>query len=81
VSSGNLPSTHFSANAWWSQVHTPIKENGVEQRLARSTMIIPGLAESEKNTIRQLTRFNVLIGPVSGFLAPLFVLANQEEFH
>lgn len=60
------------------EVVKAMKETYVEQRLARPVIIIPGLAESEKNSIRQMTRCEVLVGPVSGFLAPLFVLAQQE---
>ena len=53
---------------------------GTVERLERPVIIIPGLAASEKNSIKQLTRCDVLPGPVSGFLAPLFILANREEF-
>jgi CO dehydrogenase/acetyl-CoA synthase gamma subunit (corrinoid Fe-S protein) len=62
------------------EVLKAIKENLVEQRLERPVIIIPGLAESERNSIRQITRCTVLVGPVSGFLAPLFIFANREEF-
>ena len=62
------------------EVLKAIKENLVEQRLERPVIIIPGLAESERNSIRQITRCSVLVGPVSGFLAPLFIFANREEF-
>ncbi len=53
------------------------KENAVEEKIERPTMIIPGLAETERNSIRQLTRWEVLVGPVSGFLLPLFILNNK----
>jgi CO dehydrogenase/acetyl-CoA synthase gamma subunit (corrinoid Fe-S protein) len=46
----------------------------------RSVLVIPGLAESEKNAIRQLTRWEVLVGPISGFLTPLFLLQNNLWF-
>jgi acetyl-CoA decarbonylase/synthase complex subunit gamma len=58
------------------EVMKAMKENYVEQKLAKPVIIIPGLAESERNSIRQLTRCEVLVGPVSGFLAPLFILAQ-----
>jgi len=58
------------------EVLKAMKENLVEQKLARPVIIIPGLAESERNAIRQLTRCSVLVGPVSGFLAPLFILSQ-----
>ena len=54
-----------------------IKDNDMEARVKRPTMIIPGLAESERNVIRQLTRWEVVVGPASGFLAPLFILTNN----
>lgn len=60
------------------EVLKAMKETYVEQKLARPVIIIPGLAEPERNSIRQMTRCEVLVGPVSGFLAPLFVLAQQE---
>jgi CO dehydrogenase/acetyl-CoA synthase gamma subunit (corrinoid Fe-S protein) len=61
------------------EVLKAMKENYVEQRIERPVLIIPGLAESERNSIRQMTRCNVLVGPVSGFLTPLFVLAQRDE--
>ena len=60
------------------EVLKAMKETYVEQRLARPVIIIPGFAESERNSIRQMTRCEVLVGPISGFLAPLFVLAQQN---
>jgi CO dehydrogenase/acetyl-CoA synthase gamma subunit (corrinoid Fe-S protein) len=59
------------------EIWKAIKENEIEARVERPTMIIPGLAESEKNAIRQLTRWEVSVGPVSGFLAPLFISTNK----
>jgi len=61
------------------EVLKAMKENSVEQKLERPVIIIPGLAESERNSIRQMTRCSVLVGPVSGFLAPLFILAHRED--
>ena len=60
------------------EVLKAIKENNLESRLARPLLFIPGLAEREKNAIRQLTRFEVVVGPVSGFLVPLFLLAWRQ---
>ncbi len=59
------------------EIWKAIKDNAVEAILERPTMIIPGLAETERNSIRQLTRWEVLVGPVSGFLLPLFILNNK----
>lgn len=56
------------------EIWKAIKDNAVEARVERPTMIIPGLAEKERNSIRQLTRWEVVVGPVSGFLLPLFIL-------
>jgi len=61
------------------EIWKAINENHLETRLEKSVMVIPGLAEREKNAIRQLTRWEVLVGPVSGFLAPLFLLSNMRE--
>jgi CO dehydrogenase/acetyl-CoA synthase gamma subunit (corrinoid Fe-S protein) len=57
-----------------------LKENSVEEKTGRTVMVIPGLAEKERNSIRQLTGWDVLVGPVSGFLAPLFILNNRDAF-
>lgn len=59
------------------EIWKAIKDNSVEARVERPTMIIPGLAEKERNSIRQLTRWEVVVGPVSGFLLPLFILNNK----
>ena len=56
-----------------------MQENAVEMKISRPTLIIPGLAESQKNAIRQLTRWEVVVGPVSGFLLPLFIMKNKME--
>jgi len=59
------------------EIWKAIKENHVEDRLARPSLVIPGLAESERNAIKQLTRWDVSVGPLSGFLIPLFVLTQD----
>ena len=61
-----------------TEVWKAIKENGVEGKVGRTVLVIPGLAEKEKNSIRQITGWEVLVGPVSGFLAPLFILNNRD---
>jgi acetyl-CoA decarbonylase/synthase complex subunit gamma len=58
------------------EVWKAMKENVVEEKVERSILIIPGLAESERNSIRQLTRWDVLVGPISGFLVPFFIIEN-----
>jgi CO dehydrogenase/acetyl-CoA synthase gamma subunit (corrinoid Fe-S protein) len=63
-----------------TEVFKALKGNAVEEKVGRTVMVIPGLAEKEKNAIRQLTGWGILVGPVSGFLAPLFVLKNREAF-
>ncbi|MBW2431054.1 MAG: hypothetical protein JRF56_19025, partial [Deltaproteobacteria bacterium] len=50
------------------EIWKAMQENRVTEKVDRSVLVIPGLAESEKNSIRQLTRWDVLVGPVSGFL-------------
>jgi CO dehydrogenase/acetyl-CoA synthase gamma subunit (corrinoid Fe-S protein) len=56
-----------------------MQENEVVKKIPQSWLVIPGLAESQKNAIRQLTRWEVLVGPVSGFLLPLFILKSKME--
>jgi CO dehydrogenase/acetyl-CoA synthase gamma subunit (corrinoid Fe-S protein) len=51
--------------------------NEISQKLDQSLLVIPGLAAREKNAIRQLSRWTVLVGPVSGFLIPLFLWENE----
>ena len=55
------------------EIWKAIQDNGVERMINHKTMIIPGLAEREKNSIRQLTKWDVEVGPVSGFLLPLYL--------
>jgi CO dehydrogenase/acetyl-CoA synthase gamma subunit (corrinoid Fe-S protein) len=59
------------------EIWKAIQENEISQKLDHSLLVIPGLAESEKNAIRQLSRWTVLVGPVSGFLIPLFLWVNE----
>jgi CO dehydrogenase/acetyl-CoA synthase gamma subunit (corrinoid Fe-S protein) len=68
-----VPERMFKAVEIWKAM----KDNSVEEKLDRSVLIIPGLAESEKTAIRQLTRWKVVTGPVSGFLLPLFLAQNR----
>ena len=63
-----------------AEIWKALKENAVEEKVGKAVMIIPGLGEKEKNSIRQITGWTVLVGPVSGFLAPLFILKNRESF-
>ena len=62
------------------EIWKAIKENNVEEKIKKRALILPGLAESERNAIRQITKWNVRVGPVSGFLTPLFIRQNQGSF-
>ncbi len=55
------------------EVWKAMQENNVENLLGHNTLIIPGLAEKERNNIKQLTKWNVEVGPVSGFLLPVYL--------
>jgi CO dehydrogenase/acetyl-CoA synthase gamma subunit (corrinoid Fe-S protein) len=55
------------------EVFKAMNENGVSEKVSRPRLVIPGLASSEKNAIRKFTQWEVLEGPVSGFLIPLFL--------
>jgi CO dehydrogenase/acetyl-CoA synthase gamma subunit (corrinoid Fe-S protein) len=55
------------------EIWKAIKENYIEEKIKERALIIPGLAESEKNAIRQISKWDVRVGPVSGFLVPLFI--------
>lgn len=59
------------------EIWKAMQESRVTEKVDRSVLVIPGLVDSEKNSIRQLTRWDVLVGPVSGFLTPLFLLQND----
>lgn len=59
------------------EIWKAMQENTVTEKVDRSVLVIPGLAESEKNAIRQLTRWDIVVGPVSGFLTPLFLFQNE----
>lgn len=71
-----VPERMFKATEVWKA----LKENAVEQKVGRTVMIIPGLAGRERNPIRQMTGWEVLVGPMSGFLAPLFIQKNMDAF-
>jgi CO dehydrogenase/acetyl-CoA synthase gamma subunit (corrinoid Fe-S protein) len=71
-----VPERMFKATEVWKA----LKESAVEQKVGKTVMIIPGLAERERNPIRQMTGWEVMVGPVSGFLAPLFILKNKDAF-
>jgi acetyl-CoA decarbonylase/synthase complex subunit gamma len=58
------------------EVWKAMQENSVSEKVGRTQLIIPGLAQSEKNSIRQLTRWDVQVGPTSGFLIPLYLNQN-----
>jgi len=58
------------------EVWKAIQGNTLSEKMARDRLIMPGLAESEKNAVRQLTRWEILVGPISGFLTPLFLWEN-----
>jgi CO dehydrogenase/acetyl-CoA synthase gamma subunit (corrinoid Fe-S protein) len=62
------------------EIWKAMQENHVEAKVDRRILIIPGLAEPEKNTIRLLTKWEVLVGPVSGFLLPLFMMQNEDRW-
>ena len=61
------------------EILNALQETRITEKVHRSVLVIPGLAESEKNAIRQLTRWEVLVGPVSGFLTPLFLLQTASS--
>lgn len=62
------------------EIWKAMQENHVETEVDRRVLIIPGLAESEKNAIRLLTKWEVLVGPVSGFLLPLYMMQNEDRW-
>lgn len=55
-----------------------LTESGIVSKVSKRRMIIPGLASDQKSSIERITRWNVLVGPVSGFELPLFILQNRE---
>jgi acetyl-CoA decarbonylase/synthase complex subunit gamma len=58
------------------EVWKAIQDSSASEKISKTRMVIPGLAESERSAIRQLTRWEVLVGPASGFLTPLFLWEN-----
>ena len=55
-----------------------LTECGIVSKVSKKRMIIPGLASDQKSSIERITRWNVQVGPVSGFELPLFILQNRE---
>ena len=72
----NVRYSPFKAMEIWKAM----QENHVEAKVDRRILIIPGLAESEKNAIRLLTKWEVLVGPVSGFMLPLNIMQNEDRW-
>ncbi|MCB2187195.1 MAG: hypothetical protein KQJ78_12300 [Deltaproteobacteria bacterium] len=68
------------AERWFRAVEVwkAMQENEVSDKVPEQVLILPGLAESEKNQVRQLSRWTVEVGPVSGFLLPLYLLEREE---
>ena len=60
------------------EVLKALKENEVQEKVGKRIMIIPGLTNPWQDAIKELTEWDVLVGPVSGFLAPLFVVKNKH---
>ena len=54
-----------------------ITDSGITARSSSRRIIIPGLAHASKSSIERVTRWNVEVGPVSGFELPLYLLKEQ----
>ncbi len=55
------------------RVHKALKETGIEEKVSRKELIIPGLASSLKGDIERLAGWNVRVGPVCAAELPLFL--------
>ncbi len=53
------------------RIHNALKETGIEQKVARKELIIPGLAYSLKEDIEKLTEWSVRVGPLCAAELPL----------
>jgi CO dehydrogenase/acetyl-CoA synthase gamma subunit (corrinoid Fe-S protein) len=55
------------------RVNRSLKETGIEQKVKRRELIIPGLASSIKEDIEKLTGWSVRVGPLCAAELPLFL--------
>lgn len=55
------------------RVHKALKETGIEERVTRKEILIPGFASSLKEDIENLTGWCVKVGPVCAAELPLFL--------
>ncbi len=47
-------------------------------RVSHRTLVIPGLAAGYKSMIERISRFNVVVGPTSGFELPFFIRSGFQ---
>ncbi|NCO67395.1 MAG: hypothetical protein COY75_10850 [Nitrospirae bacterium CG_4_10_14_0_8_um_filter_41_23] len=55
------------------RVHKALEETGIEGKVSRKELIIPGLTFSLKGDIERLTGWNVRVGPLCAAELPLFL--------
>jgi CO dehydrogenase/acetyl-CoA synthase gamma subunit (corrinoid Fe-S protein) len=55
-----------------------LMDSGASGRSSQRTIVIPGLARPLDKTIERATRYQVKVGPVSGFELPIFLAAMEE---
>jgi len=57
-----------------------VTDTEVGSLVSHRTMMIPGLARNLSGQIRQFTGWQVIVGPVSGFEIPMFLLSDACQF-
>lgn len=59
------------------QVMKAITGSGISTKTTSHKMIIGGLGKDVRSSIERITKWNVEVGPVSGFELPMYLLANR----
>lgn len=60
------------------EIFKTLTESGIAAEVNHSRLIIPGLAESLAAEIKRLTRWDVVVGPISGLELPLYLIKMAQ---
>lgn len=66
------------ATRWFRSQNVFAVLGHVVARVNHTTLIIPGLAASFKAELQRITKWRVLVGPVSGYELPLFLYKRSQ---
>src|SRR4030042_2677558 len=58
------------------RIYNALKETGIEEKVSRRELLIPGFAYSLKEDVEKLTEWRVRVGPVCVAELPLFLFED-----